>query len=130
MLTLAAPLPPNFIGSVTPIAFSFTDGHLTIEAAALAFFQFQTGPSGEIVFWHIILNGAAAGGQIETESLAGGAGDNAFILQPFATASNDGPPGIWATVAGVPDAGSTLSLMTLTLMALGIAARRFKRAVA
>ena len=97
MLTLAAPLPPNFNGNVTPIAFSFTDGHLTIEAAALAFFQFQTGPSGEIVFWHIILNGAAAGGQIETESLAGGAGDNAFILQPFATASNDGPPGIWAT---------------------------------
>ena len=27
-----------------------------------------------------------------------------------------------------PDAGSTLSLMTLTLMALGLVARRFKRA--
>jgi hypothetical protein len=32
--------------------------------------------------------------------------------------------------AGVPDAGSTLSLMTLTLMALGLVARRFQRAAA
>ena len=33
-------------------------------------------------------------------------------------------------VRATPDAGSTLSLMTLTLMALGLVARRFKRAAA
>ena len=31
-------------------------------------------------------------------------------------------------VITAPDAGSTLSLMTLTLMALGLVARRFQRA--
>ena len=37
-------------------------------------------------------------------------------------------PGVWSVRASVPDAGSTLSLMTLTLMALGLVARQFKRA--
>ena len=36
----------------------------------------------------------------------------------------------WGVEQGIatPDAGSTLSLMTLTLMALGLVARRFQRA--
>ena len=41
--------------------------------------------------------------------------------------SNMGAPGRWTTVA---DTGSTLSLMTLILMALGVAARQFKWAAA
>ena len=37
--------------------------------------------------------------------------------------------GVWTShAATAPDAGSTLSLMTLTLMALGVVARRFQRA--
>ena len=39
-------------------------------------------------------------------------------------------PGVWTPCTPVPDAGSTLSLMTLTLMALGLVARRFQRAAA
>jgi len=38
-------------------------------------------------------------------------------------------PGEW-TVRPVADTGSTLSLITLTLMALGVAARQFKQAAA
>jgi hypothetical protein len=44
--------------------------------------------------------------------------------------ANFASPGTWTTVGAVADTGSTLSLMTLTLMALGVAARRFKRAAA
>jgi hypothetical protein len=41
--------------------------------------------------------------------------------------ANRGTPGIWSIIGRVPDTGSTLSLMTLTLMALGLVARRFQR---
>jgi len=37
-------------------------------------------------------------------------------------------PGGWVNVTAVADRGSTLSLITLTLMALGLVARRFQRA--
>ena len=36
----------------------------------------------------------------------------------------------WMTVGSVADPGSTLSKKTLTIKALGVAARRFKRAAA
>ena len=36
--------------------------------------------------------------------------------------------GTWTIAGQVPETGSTLSLMTLTLMALGLVARRFQRA--
>ena len=41
-----------------------------------------------------------------------------------------GHPGGWVILSAVADTGSTLLLMTLTFMALGIAARRFKWAAA
>jgi hypothetical protein len=44
------------------------------------------------------------------------------------SAYNIGTPGVWSQGIATPDAGSTLSLMTLTLMALGLVARRFQRA--
>jgi hypothetical protein len=44
--------------------------------------------------------------------------------------SNAFQPGGWVIRSAVADTGSTLSMMTLTLMALGVAARRFKRAAA
>jgi len=44
--------------------------------------------------------------------------------------ANFDSPGTWTTVGAVANTGYTLSLMTLTLMALGVAARLFKRAAA
>ena len=49
---------------------------------------------------------------------------------PFVFGANELNPGEWSGPISAPDAGSTLSLMTLTLMALGVAARQFKRAAA
>jgi len=73
-------------------------------------------PNGEI--------GTVGGGSIVT-------GDGGVIDDPSSAASNHDTPGTWTTVTPqVPDTGSTLSLMTLTLMALGVAARQFKRAAA
>jgi hypothetical protein len=78
-----------------------------------------------ITEWIIVLQGPT--GLIETlhytlatfdigAFLAGGFGDNA------------GPPGSWQRAGAVVDTGSTVTLMTLILMALGLATRRFKRA--
>jgi hypothetical protein len=39
-------------------------------------------------------------------------------------------PGRWEIVSPVADTGSTLTIMTLALTALGVAARQFKRAAA
>jgi hypothetical protein len=64
---------------------------------------------------------------IATVSAGGTVGDEG-VLDPANFGSNFDAPGGWTTVAGVPDAGSTLSLMTLTLVALGLVARRFQRA--
>ena len=65
---------------------------------------------------------------IETENIPGEVMD--IVRTDGGAGTNRGTPGTWVTIAGVPDTGSTLSLMTLTLMALGVAARQFKRAAA
>ena len=133
MLTLAGPLAPNFNGFVTPIAFSFSDGvqtitNLTPGLGQSLTFHFQTGPTGVISDWtvDVFLFG---GEEIDTAKNPLGATTIDFGLMPgeaFGQITNN--PGVWATVPGVPDTGSTLSLMTLTLMALGLVARRFQRA--
>jgi hypothetical protein len=48
---------------------------------------------------------------------------------PFVFGANELTPGEWSGPISAPDAGSSLSLMTLTIMALGLA-RQFKRAAA
>src|SRR5262245_7583431 len=96
MLTLAGPLAPNFSGFVTPIAFSFTDGHPTISNPTTtgAAFLFQTGPTGTIEQWLVDILGV--GGRIDS--------NNAFLnVQELGRRDGDGSgsnfdmPGIWAT---------------------------------
>jgi hypothetical protein len=132
MVTLAEPLAPNMpLTIVSPIAFTLTDGVQTITnlTAPFSFFQFATGPTGAITFWSIIA-ATEPSNIIESDRL---------LVFPFTidvgnrapgpgegTGRNIGTPGIWV----VPDTGSTLSLMTLTLMALGLVARRLQRAAA
>jgi|SRR6516162_2203838 hypothetical protein len=118
MLTLAGPLAPNFNGFVTPIAFSFSDGvqtitNLTPGLGQSLTFHFQTGPIGVISDWNVdvfLFGGVEEISTVKEVSqtidfgvTAGGA---------FGQITNHA--GVWATVAGVPDTGSTLSLMTLT----------------
>jgi hypothetical protein len=49
---------------------------------------------------------------------------------PFVFGANERLPGGWSGPISAPDTGSTLSMLTLALIALGVAARRFKRAAA
>jgi len=130
MLTLAGPLAPNMsLTAVTPTAFSFSDGVQTITnlTATGTVIEFATGPTGAITGWDV--GARTPTGEIDTFVNTGlGTSDEGQIIG--AGANNSDTPGTWVTATGVPDTGSTLSLMTLTLMALGVAARQFKRAAA
>jgi hypothetical protein len=130
MLTLAGPLAPNLpLTDVTPTAFTFSDGVQTMTNlnAAGFLFQFATDGSGDITQWIIRVIGLS-GAEIQTnEPIGGFAFDEGTTELGAGMGANAGTPGTWSTVAGVADTGSTLSLMTLTLTALGVAAWRFKR---
>jgi hypothetical protein len=134
MVTLAAPLADNMaLGSVTPLAFTLSDGVQTFTintATTLSTFRFQTDASGVITGWDIevftdanrgILTVSGVAGLVTTD---GGGGTDVNNR-----ARNRNAPGEW-TVASVPDAGSSIALLSLSITALGVAARRFKRAAA
>jgi hypothetical protein len=133
---LASPLPANMsLGSVTPLAFSVSDGLQTITnlTAEGSFFTFQTGAAGEITAWVAQAFSNSGLQSIATLFAPAGNFDSAAIgFDPqigLISASNEGEPGTWSR-ASVPDAASTLSLLFLSLTALGVAARQFKRAAA
>jgi hypothetical protein len=130
MLTLADPLPANFDGTVTPTAFTVTDGVQTISNhnAITAEFQFVTDATSIITQWHV---GVALDDfpNIDTFNLPTiQVIEDDAVDENIDVGANNDSPGVWSVNASVPDAGSTLSLMTLTLMALGLVARRFQRA--
>jgi hypothetical protein len=125
MVTLAAPLAPNTETEVTPIAFTLFDGVQTITNNNTYEFVFATGPSGAITGWLISGGGPSGISTIKSTETADG-GNVSFDSFGF----NINTPGTWTTGVSVADTGSTLSLMTLTFMALGVAARRFERAAA
>ena len=130
MVTLAGPLAPNTpLSQVFPTAFTISDGVQTITnlSGYNTVFFFQTGPTGAITGWNVQVAVAALGG-IQSLNFVGAVSD--LGLQPNGSGRNSGTPGVWSIQGQVPDTGSTLSLMTLTLMALGLVARRFKRAAA
>jgi len=124
MITLASPLAPNFSGNVSPIAFTFSDGVQTITnlTAVNTFFFFRTGPTGEITEWDVfasVFSGLITSTKIGLPLFDGDLGQTGESEFGF-----NNTPGTWS----VADTGSTLSLMTLTFMALGLAVRRFQRA--
>ena len=128
MVTLADPLAPNMpLTIVRPTAFTFSDGVQTFtnRTPSIQFlFRFATGPTGSITSWdailasglRIILTSTVRGGSLIDQGDIPGAGGGTGMITLN--------PGSWGLGTSVPDTGSTLSLMTLTLMALGVAARR------
>ena len=129
MVTLSSPLGPNMpLTMVTPLAFSLFDGLQTITNlnATSSTFQFATGPTGMILNWDIRVFGAP-GFRIFTSNVPGFIEDLGAMPIPGATPFNQNSPGTWSTVGAVADTGS---LITLTLMALGVVAWQFKRAAA
>jgi hypothetical protein len=146
MVTLAAPLRANMppFTDVTPIAFTFFDGVQTLSGSNpdidLDTFQFGTNAAGQITSWQIsvdigvigaitnfILNLNLEDPQDPHTHDTGGILENGG---QFAEGTTFRMPGVWSRGIATPDTGSTLSLMTLTLMALGLVARRFQRAAA
>jgi len=131
MVTLAGLLGANMpLTHVQPTAFTFFDGVQTISNTPNleVFFDFATNARGEITLWfaQALANDPdfrfIGTSHDVTGTGDGGGGD--VLGQGF----NNDSPGVWSVNASVPDAGSTLSLMTLTLMALGLVARQFQRA--
>ena len=129
MMRLASPLPPNMpLTTISPIAFTFFDGVQTITNLTpnvTSIFQFVTGPAGTITGWFVSVE-LATGFIRTTTFLVPGIHDQGANETGFGV--NFDSPGTWTTVGAVADTGSTLSLMTLTLMALGLVAQRFQRA--
>ena len=125
MVTLAGPLGANMpLTDVTPTAFILSDRVQTISSSTpnldLAMFAFATDASGEITSWEVHVNIFVTRG-IETVHAGGSTVDQG---ESRGFGANFDTPGVWTRGHATPDAGSTLSLMTLTLMALGVAARR------
>jgi hypothetical protein len=130
MVTLAGPLGPNMpLTEVTPTAFTMSDGVQTLRRTGTQSlgFRFATNARGEINFWLVEVDLFQSsivtfhGGTFDPRN-----GDLGHTGEGFG--SNRDTPGVWSHGNATPDAGSTLSLMTLTLMALGLVARRFQRA--
>ena len=130
MITLAGPLGANMpLTEVSPIAFTLSDGVQTItniDPILFLHLKFATDATGSIRLWQVAVltfpNRTI--GTTRTTS----AFDLAATVFPPGFGENFRSPGVWNGRPTVPDAGSTLSLMTLTLTALGLAARQFQRA--
>lgn len=75
--TLSNPLGANFLGTVTPSTFSFSDGVTTLTQASVSsgFFNVGTDATGAIISW-----------TIQLASLSGGSAT--FVDQVFVTASD------------------------------------------
>jgi len=138
MVTFAAPLGANLppFTDVTPIAFTFFDGVQTLSSSTPGIFidaiQVGTNAAGQITTWQMGVASGPPGTNsnfIDTLNLEDPQDphthDVGGIQQPsgeFAEGINMRMPGVWSRGIATPDTGSTLSLMTLTLMALGVAA--------
>ena len=133
MVTLAGPLGANMrLTEVTSqvTAFTLFDGvqplRSTIPFLVSQVFIFATNASGEIISWHVVVTTFAH--IIFTLSDGVRVGDVAGLFSGAGLVLD--MPGVRSQGIATPDAGSTLTLMTLTLMALGLVARRFQRAAA
>ena len=125
MVTLAGPLGANMpLTDVTSqvTAFSVFDGVQTISNhnAIDFFFQFATDATSSITHWAV---GVALDDfpNINTFNDPNSVEDDG-VDENLDGGSNSDSPGVWSVNASVPDAGSTLSSMTLTLVALGLVA--------
>ena len=137
MVTLAGPLAPNMpLTYVTPTAFTFSDGVHTITelTSSFSYIRFATGPTGQIKTWNVGVFHPDPTGSLDLIYTTNAPTPKDIVFDAgyarTGVGSIDHQPGVWVIRSTVADTGSTLSLMTLTLMALGLVARRFQRAAA
>src|SRR5262249_54660036 len=122
IVTLAGPLAPNMaLTSLSPPAFSFFDGVQTFPKLTPSVdfsFAFATGPTGAITLWNVAVETSAQSNLLTIRDGFEEPNDSGQISFND-RGLNISAPGQWTTLAGgaVADTGSTLSLMTLALMA-------------
>ena len=133
-VTFMNPLAANMpLTPETPSTFSFFDGVNTITNAnaTVSVFSFATDAAGGITQWDVQLhfdNGTVSQAIFTNNGFDEGV---QFAPGPIQEGLNQGMPGQWTVASGsVPDAGSTFGLLLLSVTALGVAARQFKRAAA
>src|SRR5262245_48147517 len=118
MVTLASPLGRNFpLQPVTPLAFSLSDVLQTIRnLTATEFgFEFATDSTGFIIEWSAVASAGPGTVLTQLEQDIGAFG-SAFGNNTFS-------PGTWFPTFAAPDEGFSLALLSLSLTALGVAAR-------
>ena len=100
------------------------------DALRATTFEFATDSNGLILSWILIVQGGTDGDprSVATQRIPLRTVDIGSQILDDGFGEIDNDPGVWRVRPTVPDSGSTLSLMTLTLMALGLVARWFQRA--
>ncbi|HEY1471916.1 MAG TPA: hypothetical protein VGF61_22950 [Candidatus Acidoferrum sp.] len=104
-VTFASPLGDNFpFGSVSPTAFSFSDGTQTITNAGASVLasSFGTGPAGQITRWTFVIQTQFGGGITTSNPPLGVSGDQGRNLFGGGNASNNGTPGSWTSPSSTP----------------------------
>lgn len=128
--TLSSLLGNNFDNILTPTVFSFSDGVQTFTQntpPSSDAFHITTDASGAITNWFLqVAVGASNIQSFNDLRYSGVIQDGSNIGNSSNNGRNRNCAGTWSVTSSVPDAGSSIAFLSLSVSALVLAARRFK----
>jgi hypothetical protein len=122
-LRLPAALPAGLnnadITQYAGYSLSISDGHVTLACpgSICLFTQVSTGPSGAITFWNFQVY-VAGGHSLGSQSVPGGAADEALINPTPVLGANVGQPGVWVLLP--PDPAELTGSLISTVIGMHI----------